>query len=134
MKSDTIQNPGSFRDPSGSVFFYEGQLYRKIDTSYREDYEAVNAKGLYDRLVRERLLLPHGESPLFLDNDPNIFKIIRPEFLPFISYPYEWCFSQLKDAGLTTLRIQKTCLHFGMSLKDSSSYDVQNKVSIFNAL
>jgi hypothetical protein len=53
------------------------------------------------------------------------YKIIKPELLSFISYPYEWCFSQLKDVALTTLRIQKTCLDFGMSLKDCSAYNIQ---------
>jgi len=43
----------------------------------------------------------------------------------FISYPYEWAFSMLKDAALTTLRIQKTALEHGMLLKDASAYNIQ---------
>jgi len=122
-----IDHPGSFRDPSGSVFFYEGQLYRKINISYREAYEAVIATGLYNRLVQEKLLLPHEEAHLVFDNVPNIFKIIRPEFLPFISYTYEWCFGQLKDAALATLNIQKIALEHGCILKDASAYNIQFK-------
>jgi ribosomal protein L11 methylase PrmA len=45
--------------------------------------------------------------------------------VPFISYPYEWCFSQLKDAALQTLRLQRTAMRFGMSLKDATAYNVQ---------
>jgi len=45
--------------------------------------------------------------------------------VPFISYPYEWSFSQLKAAALATLEIQKRALAFGMSLKDSSAYNIQ---------
>ncbi len=55
----------------------------------------------------------------------RVYKTIEPELIPFISYPYEWCFSQLKNAALTTLEIQKTALNFGMSLKDSSAYNIQ---------
>jgi hypothetical protein len=55
------------------------------------------------------------------------YKIIKPEPIQFISYPYEWCFSQLRDAALTTLKIQKKALDFGMSLKDSSAYNIQFK-------
>ena len=33
--------------------------------------------------------------------------------MPFISYPYEWCFTQLKDAALATLRIQRLALKKG---------------------
>jgi hypothetical protein len=53
------------------------------------------------------------------------FKIIQPERVPFISYPYEWSFSQLKDAALATLSIQKRALKAGMSLKDASAYNIQ---------
>jgi hypothetical protein len=42
-----------------------------------------------------------------------------------VSYPYEWSFSQLKHAALITLEIQKESLMFGMSLKDSSAYNIQ---------
>jgi len=53
------------------------------------------------------------------------YKIIRPELIPFTSYPYEWAFSQLKDAALLTLDIQLTALKHGMSLKDASAYNIQ---------
>jgi ribosomal protein L11 methylase PrmA len=45
--------------------------------------------------------------------------------LPFISHPYEWCFSQLRDAALLTLHIQLVALEHGMTLKDASAYNVQ---------
>jgi hypothetical protein len=51
--------------------------------------------------------------------------VIKPEAVSFISYPYEWCFSQLKDAALLTLEVQKKALNHGMSLKDASAYNVQ---------
>ncbi len=51
--------------------------------------------------------------------------MILPEQLSFVSYPYEWCFSQLKDAALATIKIQKRALEFGMTLKDSSAYNIQ---------
>ena len=45
--------------------------------------------------------------------------------MPFISYPYEWAFGQLKDAALATLSVQKRALKLGMSLKDASAYNIQ---------
>jgi len=81
--------------------------------------------GLYQKLVSAGLLIPHQE----VDAEPALpgiaYKVIQPERIEFISYPYEWCFSQMKDAALATLRIQKTALDFGMSLKDGSAYNVQ---------
>jgi len=55
----------------------------------------------------------------------KVYKTIKPELIPFISYPYEWCFSQLKDAALATLDIRRRSLDFGMSLKDCSAYNIQ---------
>ena len=127
MDINMSQHPGSFRDPSGSVFIHGEKLYRKINLSYKEDYDALVGSGLYQRLVREGLLLPHQGVDHFLHNDPNLFKVIQPEFLPFISHPYEWCFSQLKDAALATLTIQRVALEYGFTLKDASAYNIQFK-------
>ena len=78
------------------------------------------SSGLYKRLVASGLLISHEEVNIEGENPDNVYKIIKPELIPFISYPYEWCFSQLKDAALTTLEIQKQAFEFGMSLKDCS--------------
>jgi ribosomal protein L11 methylase PrmA len=53
------------------------------------------------------------------------YRLLRPESVPFISYPYEWTFSQLKEAALLTLDLQKRALEAGMWLKDASAYNVQ---------
>ena len=50
---------------------------------------------------------------------------IKPERIPFISYPYKWCFGQLKNAALTILEIKEMALNFGMTLKDASVYNIQ---------
>ena len=53
------------------------------------------------------------------------YKVIRPERVAMISYPYEWSFSQYKDAALLTLAVQRQAIDHGMSLKDCSAYNVQ---------
>ncbi|HEY1332122.1 MAG TPA: SAM-dependent methyltransferase [Actinomycetota bacterium] len=115
----------SFRDPSGFVFTRDGQLYRQVNASYREDFDALIDSGLYRTLVERGLLVAHEDvtSP---DGTPNgAYRILRPELVPFISYPYEWCFGQLKDAALATLEIQRVAMDHGMSLKDASAYNIQ---------
>jgi len=57
--------------------------------------------------------------------ESDAYKVIQPERVPFISYPYEWSFSQLKDAALATLSLQKRALKYDMSLKDASAYNIQ---------
>jgi hypothetical protein len=115
----------SFRDPSGFLFTRQGVLYRQINHNYREHYDRLMASGLYQRLVDDGLLIPHDEVQVELE-EPNLaYKVIRPEPLQLISYPYEWSFSQLKDAALVTLEIQKRALEQGMVLKDASMYNMQ---------
>ncbi|HSU72891.1 MAG TPA: SAM-dependent methyltransferase [Candidatus Binatia bacterium] len=115
-------NDGSFRDPSGFVFESQGTIYRQVNLQYREPYDFLMSSGLYQSLVHDGLLVAHQEIP---HEDEHAYKIIRPEKIPFISYPYEWCFSQLKDAALLTLEIQKRAIRKGMSLKDASAYNIQ---------
>jgi len=76
--------------------------------------------GLYNVLVKKKLLIPHIKI-----KDTKKFSLIRPDFISFISYPYEWSFSMLKDAALATLQIQKTAMKYKMVLKDASAYNIQ---------
>jgi len=70
-------------------------------------------------------LLPHQEDDIKKAVTEDAYKIIKPLQLNIISYPYEWCFSQLKDAALLTLEIQQIALQHGMVLKDASAYNIQ---------
>jgi len=117
--------PGSFRDPSGFLFRRESTLYRQINHSYQENYEQLKKSGLYDKLVNDGLLIPHEEVGIAPADPVKAYRIIAPEPVRFISYPYEWCFSQLKDAALATLKIQQAALNHGLLLKDASAYNIQ---------
>ncbi len=123
MKSSSEDRlPASFRDPSGFLFRRDGILYRQINPLYDEHYQQLMSSGLYARLVKAGALVAHEELP---DETTPGVRVIRPELLPFISYPYEWCFSELKDAALLTLSIAKKALDAGMMLKDASAYNIQ---------
>ncbi len=123
MTKFNIEN-SSFRDKSGFLFYENNTLYRLIHTSYKEEYDHLINSELYKKLSEKNLLISHEEiSDLKLDYD--YYKIIKPEKIPFISYPYEWSFSQLKDTALLTLRIQKGAMKYGMTLKDGSAYNIQ---------
>jgi len=117
--------PSSFRDPSGFLFLRDGFIYRQVNPIYRENYDYLLSSGLYKTLVDAELLIPHREVDIEKAGSDKVYKTIKPELIPFISYPYEWCFSQLKDAALTTLKIEKKSLDFGISLKDCSAYNIQ---------
>ena len=89
------------------------------------DWEAFRRSGLADRLVRDGLLVEHEEVDRSLAAVPGAVAVVRPRLVKFISYPYEWSFSQLKEAALLTLELQSRALDAGMRLKDASAYNVQ---------
>lgn len=111
---------GSFRDPSGRVFEREGVIYREVNESYRPHYEHLMESGLYEELAKSGLLVRHAEEVA-----EGCYKLLRPDRLPFISYPYEWSIGQLKAAVALTLEIHKRALAKGMWLKDASAYNIQ---------
>ncbi len=123
--SSTVRNPASYRDPSGFVFRRHGSVLRQINPCYRADYDHLITSGLYDESTSAGMLLPHEEAPLDWRLDERAYKVLRPVQLPFVSYPYEWSFSQLRDAALLTLKIERLALKKGMTLKDASAYNVQ---------
>lgn len=116
----------SFRDPSGYIFIKDNKFYRAVNNSYRENFDFFETSGLYESLLDKSKILSFSyvDQNIFNLNE-NVYKVILPEQLRVISYPYEWCFSQLKDAALLTLDIQEECLSYGMSLKDASAYNIQ---------
>ena len=113
MSKEKIKS--SFRDPSGYVYIENDEIYRKINESYFENYDLLMKSGLYDELIKEQLIIPHVELSNYT---------IKPE-MTFISYPYEWSFSQYKDAALATLKIEELALKYGMTIKDASAYNIQ---------
>ena len=127
MKTQTSsgQLSASFRDPSGFLFTRNGVLYRQVNRRYAGDYARLMESGLYEKLVNARLLISHVEVEDVQAEAEDCFKVLRPERVPFISYPYEWSFGQLKEAALATLSIQKRALKRELSLKDASAYNIQ---------
>lgn len=115
----------SFRDPSGFIFEHAGRVYRQVNQCYAEDYDQLMSSGLFETLVSKKLLVGHEEVTPPAPPSPEHYRTLLPEQIPFISYPYEWCFSQLKDAALLTLRLQRLAIRHEMSLKDATSYNVQ---------
>lgn len=117
----------SFRDTSGYIFLHHNRIFRRVNMIYRSDYDMLKKSGLWTNLVNENDLINHREVELNSKSidKKNCYKIIQPLIIPFVSYPYEWCFQQLKEAASLILKIQKIALGYNMSLKDASAYNVQ---------
>jgi len=109
----------SFRDPAGRVMRLHGVLYRSVTPSGLEDYKLFTSSGLAKELVDNQMLVPFHEAGQLGED-----KLLQLEELPFVSYPYEWCFGQLLDAAKLTVRIALAALQKGMILKDASAFNV----------
>ncbi len=117
--------PGSFRDPAGFVFQRGGTFFRQVNRSYEATFATLMDSGLYATLVEQGLMVRHETADLGLAPEPDAVAVVKPEQLGFVSYPFEWSFSQLKASALTTLRVQRMALECGLSLKDASAYNIQ---------
>src|SRR3954449_7063593 len=118
---------GSFRDPESRVFFSGGDVYRALSKDGLADFQALQETGLLDdpRIVRSDLVdnVPGAAGVL----PTETAGVLKHELIPFISYPYEWTFSMLKDAALLQLDLLLAALDKDLVLKDSTPYNVQYK-------
>ena len=71
------KNPASFRDIDGFIFECEGSIYRAVNECYMAAYTKVISSGLYEKLVKEELLIPHVEEKGFPLTIPNHHEIAK---------------------------------------------------------
>jgi 2-polyprenyl-3-methyl-5-hydroxy-6-metoxy-1,4-benzoquinol methylase len=93
--------------------------------NYEKHYNHFIDSDLKERLLQEGFILPFVE---IIDDSPEAgisSRVLRTDILPFVSYPYEWSFSQFKEAALLTLKINLLALEYGMILKDASMFNIQ---------
>jgi hypothetical protein len=122
---DNVQREfSSFRDPSGFIFQSGGEIFRCVNLRYGPQYKHAAESGLYASCVKDGLLVPFEESARDFGFTQSA-AVLKPTLVPQITYPYEWCFNQLKDAALLTLQVHLRALEHGMVLKDASAYNIQ---------
>ena len=95
-----VTDPGSFRDPAGFVFRREGVLYRQVNRSYAPTFDRLEKTGFLRQLQHDDLLIRHEQLGPEYGSTADALTVLRPEVVPFISYSYEWCFGELRDAAL----------------------------------
>ena len=127
MPQNSVE-PGSFRDRNGRVFYAGNETYRALSDKAYSDWTALNATSFFAQQMAagkivhtehiesiNNLIPPTGDWAAFLSH----------QTVPYISYPYEWSFSMLKDAALLHLELLLSALDEDMILKDSSAYNIQ---------
>jgi hypothetical protein len=103
-------------------------VFRVLSPAGMEEWRAVAGSPLWRELQDERRVVATEEAAL--DVFPDLLAgeaagVLRHERVPFVSYPYEWPFSMLKDAALLQLELNRRALRAGLALKDATPYNVQ---------
>ena len=121
--------PGSFRDPDSRVFTTDGRVLRLLSEQGLADWRELSSSGLVDELVGEGRLVGtrevEEEAALGEAIHGGVAGVLEHDVIPFVSYPYEWTFSMLRDAALLQLGLLRRALDQGLILKDSTPYNVQ---------
>src|ERR1700754_384415 len=120
-----LSHPASYRDNSGYIFEHDRKFYRYIHPVYEPHYHQLMNSGLYDELTKAKKLITHQETTDIAAFNFTEGRVLLPEQIPFISYPYEWSFDMWKDAALLTLQIAIKALQKDMILKDATPFNVQ---------
>jgi hypothetical protein len=113
----------SFRDPSGYLFWTGDEIFRHVAPSYCDTLNRALESGLMASLIERGLVLPFS-----LVEDMRLgagATVLKPQQISLITYPYEWCFEQLKEAALATLDVHLAALEHDMMLKDASAFNIQ---------
>jgi SAM-dependent methyltransferase len=115
-------SPISYKDPAGYIIRKEKGFFRIITEAYKDEYAHLIHSGLYKELTDQLLLVPHQEMEPN-DHETGYYKLLFPDQIRTIVYPYEWTYSQWLQMALTYLKINKIALQYGMILKDASPYN-----------
>ena len=126
---------GSFKDPAGQVYRVsrdagEASIVRGLNPSAAGIMGKLLAEPFFQELVDggqvvvTRLL--HQEHP----NARHVMEegwsaAVEHEAVDFVTWPYEWPFSMLKDAALLQLEVLETAARNGWLLKDATPFNVQ---------
>lgn len=120
---------GSFRDRSARVFVHEGGVYRALSSRALTDWRRLSAEAFFERLTDQGRIIRTEElteqETARLAIPICCAAILQHERIPFVTYPYEWSFSMLRDAALLHLEILTEAIQVGTILKDASPYNVQ---------
>jgi len=120
---------GSYRDRGARVFCQQDRILRAMSSRAIDEWRDISRKSFYQELETAGQVVATREitEAEALDVSPPEWAetILEHERVEFVSSPYEWCFSMLRDAALLHLQILSACLPAGVILKDATPYNVQ---------
>ena len=126
---------GSFKDPAGQVYQLmrdtrEVSIVRGLNSAAAAIMRRLLAEPFFGGLVDDgsvvgsRMLeAEHPSARLVMEEGWSA--AVEHEVVRFVTWPYEWPFSMLKDAALLQLRILEAGGRNGYLLKDATAFNVQ---------
>ena len=118
---------GSFRDRSARVFHRDGLIYRAISEASLREWTWVSTRQFFQEAMNAQQII-HTHRVERVENLPpesDFPAILQHQRLPLITWPYEWCFSMLRDAALLQLELMESSLKDTCIFKDASAYNFQ---------
>jgi len=126
-------DPGSFKDPSGRVYRVTDDnnvthILRGLDANAGAVATKLLAAPFFQTWIRKQSIVATTDvtnEPIAAPLTPHWHTVLEHAPVPFLTMPYEWCFSMLKDAALLTLDLFQQALENHYLLKDATPYNIQ---------
>lgn len=127
INNELRKEESSYRDNYGSVYYFNNKVLRTINYPAEDNYKILKKENIFFDSIENNFIIDFKEVE---ENEiPESLKkyniLLECKKLPFISYPYEWTFDQLKDAALHHLNFQIFLLNKNCILRDSSAFNIQ---------
>ena len=122
-------DPASFRDPDSTVLHAGTDVLRRLSPAAAEDWRVLAKTAFFrDRVAKGEIVATEEVDAAArgdITDEASWPVVLRHDRIPFISYPYEWSFSQLQDAAALHIDLLLDALGQGMTMKDGYAYNLQ---------
>ena len=119
--------PGSYRDPANRVFYLDDRVLRGLGTPGAAAWRSLQGTRFFPKLLADgRVVRTVEVAATSLGVDTDAWElVVEHERIPFVSYPYEWPFSMLRDAAELHLELLLAALDESFTMSDGYAYNVQ---------
>jgi SAM-dependent methyltransferase len=121
--------PGSFRDRTARVFYSNGSVCRGLSALAWEEWQSVAATSFFGHAMQSGRIVPtdvvEPETAHAAVLPQEWVAVLRHQTIPFVTYPYEWCFGMLRHAALLQLELLEAALAEEITLKDATPFNIQ---------
>lgn len=110
--------------------FYDsaGHVCRALSTRAWAEWEAVSRSRFFQQSIAAGQIIATETVTTELipgNQSAQWAGVLRHATVPFVSYPFEWTFSMLRDAALLQLKLLADALDEDITVKDGTAYNVQ---------